>query len=151
MGAAPLSPSPAIAFAFASSKRAIASAAPSAVISERILFATLIPMARLAVALQIPLRRIKQLAELAIKTTGSKSKIVYLPLPGDDPKQRKPDITKARKYLGWEPKIKLEVGIVKAAEYFRSLDLGRIRKPTQHTAHKNTEVVEQAAKKQKTG
>ena len=52
---------------------------------------------------------IKQLAELAIKTTGSKSKIIYQPLPGDDPKQRKPDITKARKYLGWEPKIPLEV------------------------------------------
>ena len=55
---------------------------------------------------------IKQLAELAIKTTGSKSKIIHLPLPGDDPKQRKPDITKARKYLGWEPKVPLEEGIV---------------------------------------
>jgi UDP-glucuronate decarboxylase len=93
---------------------------------------------------------IKQLAELAIKTTKSSSKIIFLPLPGDDPKQRKPDITKARKFLGWEPKIKLEVGIVKAAEYFSSLDLSRIRKPTTHTAHKNTEEVEQATKKQKT-
>jgi len=89
---------------------------------------------------------IKQLAELAIKTTGSKSKIIYLPLPGDDPKQRKPDITRARKYLGWEPKIPLETGIVRAADYFRSLDLARFRKPTKHTAHENTE---QLAKKQK--
>merc|ERR1711892_576667 len=45
---------------------------------------------------------IKQLAELCVKKVGSKSKIIYLPLPGDDPKQRKPDITKARKYLQWE-------------------------------------------------
>ena len=82
---------------------------------------------------------IKQLAELAIKTTGSKSKIVYQPLPGDDPKQRRPDISKARKYLKWEPKIPLEVGIVKAAEYFRSLDLTRFKNPTKHTAHKNTD------------
>merc|ERR550537_2069910 len=93
---------------------------------------------------------IKQLAELAIQTTGSPSKIIYLPLPGDDPKQRKPDITRARKYLGWEPKIPLEVGIVRAADYFRSLDLGRFRKPTKHTAHMNTEQLEGKAKKQKT-
>jgi UDP-glucuronate decarboxylase len=91
---------------------------------------------------------IKQLAELAIKTTGSKSKIIYQPLPGDDPKQRKPDITKARKYLKWEPKIPLEQGIVKAAEYFKSLDLGRFKKPTPHTAHQNTEL--DSRKRQKT-
>ena len=90
---------------------------------------------------------IKQLAELAIKTIGSKSKIIHLPLPGDDPKQRKPDITKAKKYLQWTPKIPLEEGIVKAGEYFSSLDLGRYRKPTKHTAHLNTE---QLSKKQKT-
>ena len=93
---------------------------------------------------------IKQLAELAIKTTGSSSKIVHLPLPGDDPKQRKPDITKAKKYLGWEPKIPLEQGIVKAAEYFRSLNLARFKKPTKHTAHMNTEQVEGLKKKQRT-
>ena len=91
---------------------------------------------------------IKQLAELAIKTVGSASKIVHLPLPGDDPKQRKPDISKARQHLGWEPKIPLEEGIVKAAAYFKSLDLARFKKPTQHTAHQNTEE-EQAKKKQK--
>mmetsp|Transcript_15817 Transcript_15817/g.50723 ORF Transcript_15817/g.50723 Transcript_15817/m.50723 type:complete len:350 (+) Transcript_15817:60-1109(+) len=82
---------------------------------------------------------IKQLAELAIKHTGSSSKIVHLPLPGDDPQQRKPDITKAREILGWEPKIKLEDGLPKAVAYFSSLDLSRFRKPTKHTAHLNTD------------
>jgi len=90
---------------------------------------------------------IKELAELAIKTTKSSSKIIYLPLPGDDPKQRKPDITKAGKFLGWEPKIPLEEGIVKAAESFASLDLTRFKKPTKHTAHLNTEQIEESAKK----
>jgi len=84
---------------------------------------------------------------LCVQTTKSKSKIVYLPLPGDDPKQRKPDITKARKYLGWEPKVPLEEGIIKAAEYFGSLDLSRFKKPTKHTAHLNTEQIEGGAKK----
>ena len=60
------------------------------------------------------------------------------------------DITKARKYLGWEPKVPLEQGIVKAADYFASLDLGRFRKPTKHTAHLNTEQLESSSKKQKT-
>jgi len=91
---------------------------------------------------------IKQLAELAIKVTKSQSKIINLPLPGDDPKQRKPDITKAREILGWEPKIPLEQGIVKAAEYFGSLDLDRFKKPTKHTAHQNTD--EQNDKRQRT-
>jgi len=92
---------------------------------------------------------IKQLAELAIKITGSPSKIIHLPLPGDDPKQRKPDITKARTILKWEPKIPLEQGLVKAVEYFKNLDLSRYKKPTKHTAHENTEALNKA-KKQKT-
>jgi len=92
---------------------------------------------------------IKQLAELAIKTTGSKSKIINLPLPGDDPKQRKPDITKAKKYLKWEPKVPLEEGIVKAAKYFKELDLTRFKKPTKHDAHMNTNQIEQESKRQK--
>lgn len=62
---------------------------------------------------------IKSLAELVIKMTGSKSKIVYLPLPVDDPKQRKPDITLAKKELGWQPTVKLEAGLEKTIEYFR--------------------------------
>ena len=51
--------------------------------------------------------------------------------------------------LGWEPKIKLEEGIVKAAEYFKTLDLARFKKPTPHTAHQNTDADMQKAKRQK--
>ena len=64
---------------------------------------------------------ILQLAEKAIMMTGSKSKIVFKPLPSDDPKQRQPDIALAKEKLGWEPKIKLEEGLVKAIEYFQSI------------------------------
>ena len=52
--------------------------------------------------------------------TGSKSRIVYRPLPTDDPKQRRPDITRARELLGWEPKVQLEEGLIKTIEYFRT-------------------------------
>jgi dTDP-glucose 4,6-dehydratase len=62
---------------------------------------------------------IKQIAETIIKMTGSSSQIVYRPLPTDDPKQRRPDITRARTLLGWEPKVQLEEGLVKTIEYFR--------------------------------
>jgi len=62
---------------------------------------------------------ILQCAQLVLKVTGSKSKIRYEPLPQDDPKQRKPDITKARQLLGWEPKIDLESGLKLSLEYFR--------------------------------
>ncbi|MCG3150443.1 MAG: UDP-glucose 4-epimerase [Verrucomicrobiae bacterium] len=57
--------------------------------------------------------------KLVLKMTGSKSKFVYKPLPTDDPKQRRPDITKAKKLLGWEPKVKLEDGLKQTIEYFR--------------------------------
>ncbi|HEX2922330.1 MAG TPA: UDP-glucuronic acid decarboxylase family protein [Bacteroidales bacterium] len=62
---------------------------------------------------------IRQLAELVIKMTGSKSKIIYLPLPQDDPRQRKPDISLAKKELDWEPTITFESGLTKTIEYFR--------------------------------
>jgi UDP-glucuronate decarboxylase len=62
---------------------------------------------------------IKALAEMVIAMTGSKSKIIYLPLPQDDPRQRKPDITLARKELNWEPTVSLEAGLEKTVEYFR--------------------------------
>jgi UDP-glucuronate decarboxylase len=64
---------------------------------------------------------IKELAEKVISLTSSKSKISYKPLPHDDPKQRQPDITLAKKELGWEPKIKLEEGLIKTIEYFANL------------------------------
>ncbi len=61
-----------------------------------------------------------QLAELTLKLVGGKSKIVHRPLPADDPKQRRPDITLAKKHLGnWEPKIPLEEGLKRTIEYFR--------------------------------
>jgi dTDP-glucose 4,6-dehydratase len=63
---------------------------------------------------------ISQIAETIIKMTGAKSKIVYKPLPTDDPKQRRPDITRARTLLHWEPKVMLEEGLVKTIEYFRT-------------------------------
>ena len=60
-----------------------------------------------------------QLAELTLKLVGSKSKIVHKPLPADDPKQRRPDITLARKILKWEPAIPLEDGLKRTIGYFR--------------------------------
>jgi dTDP-glucose 4,6-dehydratase len=63
---------------------------------------------------------IKQIAETIIRMTGSTSRIVYRPLPTDDPKQRRPDITRARTLLGWEPKVQLEEGLIKTIEYFRT-------------------------------
>ena len=60
-----------------------------------------------------------ELAELVLKKVGGKSKIVYKDLPADDPRQRQPDITLARKYLKWEPKVTLEEGIEKTIGYFR--------------------------------
>jgi dTDP-glucose 4,6-dehydratase len=62
---------------------------------------------------------ILECAQLVLKVTGSKSKIAYEPLPQDDPKQRRPDITKARTLLGWEPKIQLEEGLRLSLDYFR--------------------------------
>jgi len=64
---------------------------------------------------------IKELADAVIRLTNSKSKIIALPLPSDDPKQRQPDITMARQELGWEPKIQLEQGLVKTIDYFAGL------------------------------
>jgi dTDP-glucose 4,6-dehydratase len=60
-------------------------------------------------------------AEEIIKLTGTDQKIVFKPLPQDDPKQRQPDITKAREILGWEPKVSRSEGMKKTWEYFKSL------------------------------
>jgi dTDP-glucose 4,6-dehydratase len=59
-------------------------------------------------------------AKTVLKATGSKSKIVYRPLPQDDPMQRKPDISKAKRLFGWEPKIDLETGLQLSLEYFQT-------------------------------
>ena len=68
---------------------------------------------------------IRELAEKVIELTGSKSKLVFKPLPQDDPKQRKPDITLAKKLLNWEPKVPLAEGLKKTIEYFDKLLAGK--------------------------
>jgi UDP-glucuronate decarboxylase len=60
-----------------------------------------------------------RLAELTLKLVGGKSKIVFQPLPADDPKQRRPDITLARKLLKWKPGVDLEDGLKRTIAYFR--------------------------------
>ena len=62
---------------------------------------------------------IEDMATLIIQMTGSPSKIVFQPLPTDDPKVRRPDITRARTLLGWEPKVSLDQGLTSTIEYFR--------------------------------
>ena len=64
---------------------------------------------------------VRQLAELVIELTGSKSTMEFLPLPKDDPRQRQPDITRAREMLGWTPRIELREGVQRTIDYFRSL------------------------------
>ena len=67
---------------------------------------------------------IEQIARQIIAMTGSTSKIIYKPLPMDDPKVRQPDITRARTLLGWEPKVSLEEGLGRTIEYFKTKVLG---------------------------
>lgn len=64
---------------------------------------------------------IAELAEKVLEITGSRSKIVYKPLPYDDPRKRKPDISLAKEKLNWEPTIRLEEGLVKTVEYFKGI------------------------------
>lgn len=61
-----------------------------------------------------------ELAEKVIALTGSKSRLVFQPLPSDDPRQRQPDISLAKKHLGWEPKINLENGLKETIRYFQN-------------------------------
>ena len=71
---------------------------------------------------------LKDFAEEILALTGSKVKIIYKPLPADDPKQRKPDITKAKTILGWEPKVDRKEGLKITYEYFRSLPQEELNK-----------------------
>ena len=71
-----------------------------------------------------------ELAELVLKLTGSKSKIVYRPLPADDPTQRQPDIALAREKLNWQPAVALEEGLAKTIDWFKSIELSHYRPPT---------------------
>ena len=62
---------------------------------------------------------VKELAETILKLTNSKSKIIYKPLPNDDPQQRRPDISKAKEKLNWEPKVDLETGLNTTIEWIK--------------------------------
>jgi len=62
---------------------------------------------------------VKELAETILSLTDSKSNIIYQPLPNDDPKQRKPDITKAKEKLNWEPKVDLETGLTHTIDWIK--------------------------------
>jgi UDP-glucuronate decarboxylase len=73
---------------------------------------------------------ILELAKLVIDGTGSKSKIEHRPLPPDDPTRRQPDITLARKHLGWEPRVPLQEGLRKTIDWFRSIRWDEYRAPT---------------------
>jgi UDP-glucuronate decarboxylase len=64
---------------------------------------------------------ILEVAEMVLKLTGARSKIVFKPLPQDDPTQRQPDITLAKRVLGWEPKVTLEEGLQRTVAYFTTL------------------------------
>jgi UDP-glucuronate decarboxylase len=73
---------------------------------------------------------ILELAKLVIELTGSRSKVVHKDLPVDDPARRRPDITLARKHLGWEPKTPLREGLAKTIAWFRSIEWNEYRAPT---------------------
>ncbi|HEX3726401.1 MAG TPA: UDP-glucuronic acid decarboxylase family protein [Pirellulales bacterium] len=73
---------------------------------------------------------ILELARLVLDQTGSKSPLVYRPLPADDPTRRRPDITLAKQRLDWQPTIPLAAGLAKTIEWFQSIDLGDYRPPT---------------------
>ena len=81
---------------------------------------------------------LKDFAEEILKLTDSKQKIVYKPLPADDPKQRRPDITKAKEILGWEPKVNRAEGLKITYEYFKGLSVEELNKqPLEFISQKN--------------
>jgi dTDP-glucose 4,6-dehydratase len=75
---------------------------------------------------------IREFGEEIIKLTGTKQQLITKPLPQDDPKQRKPDISRAREILGWEPKVSREEGLRITYEYFKNLPPEELNK----TAHR---------------
>ncbi len=74
---------------------------------------------------------VRELAEMVVEISGSTSRIIQArPLPADDPLQRRPDITRARSHLGWEPRIPLRDGLERTIAWFRSIDMDQYRPPT---------------------
>jgi dTDP-glucose 4,6-dehydratase len=80
---------------------------------------------------------LKDFAEEILKLTGASTKIVYKPLPVDDPKQRKPDITKAKELLGWEPKVSRAEGLKITYEYFKNLPTDELNKQPKEFKSRN--------------
>ena len=77
----------------------------------------------------------RQLAEEVIKTCESKSSFTYMPLPADDPRQRKPDITRAQTLLGWNPTIPLREGLKKTVEDFKTESVFSHKRHKRHKIH----------------
>jgi UDP-glucuronate decarboxylase len=73
---------------------------------------------------------ILELAKLVLELTGSKSKLVYKPLPSDDPTQRRPDISLAKEKLDWQPTVALREGLTKTIDWFKKIDFAQFRAPT---------------------
>ncbi|MGC6447473.1 MAG: UDP-glucuronic acid decarboxylase family protein [Rubripirellula sp.] len=73
---------------------------------------------------------IRELAEQVINLSGSRSELIFQPLPSDDPTRRRPDIELAKDRLGWQPEIMLQEGLTRTIEWFRSIDLSEYRPPT---------------------
>jgi dTDP-glucose 4,6-dehydratase len=80
---------------------------------------------------------LKEFAEEIIRLTGTEQKIVYRPLPTDDPKQRKPNITKAKEILGWSPKVSRSEGVRITYDYFKSLPYEELFKQPKEFATPN--------------
>lgn len=73
---------------------------------------------------------IRELADLTLELTASKSRLVFEPLPQDDPARRRPDISLAKKHLDWQPSVPLREGLARTIGWFRSIDFGSYRPPT---------------------
>lgn len=73
---------------------------------------------------------IRELAEMVIEQTGARSELIRKPLPADDPRQRRPDISLAKARLGWTPRVPLKEGLARTIDWFRSIDMSRYRAPT---------------------
>jgi UDP-glucuronate decarboxylase len=73
---------------------------------------------------------IRELADLVLELTGASSKLIFEPLPADDPTRRRPDITLAKQHLNWQPTIPLREGLPKTIAWFRSIDIDQYRPPT---------------------
>lgn len=87
---------------------------------------------------------IRELAEMVIRLTNSRSRLVFRDLPNNDPKLRRPDITLAKTHLDWTPHVDIEEGLMRTISYFRNLDLSKYKRPTNNTAHRSSEKANQA-------